>query len=221
MTDSDIDDLDALAGEYVLGTLAGDDRAAFEARLRHDGAATRAVAQWAARMQPMADSVAPSIPPATLWQKIVREVGLPQTTSRRTWITLAAAASIALAALMFSQLLRKPDVIATATLASQGGATAFTVAVLEDRQSLLIRAATVDQVQNQSYELWAVPAGGAPVSLGVVQATGETERAVPADKRALLDIGVTLAVSLEPEGGSTTGAPTGPVMFVGALAASQ
>lgn len=221
MTDSDIDDLDGLAGEYVLGTLAGEDRAAFEARLNHDAAAARTVAAWAARLQPLAESVAPAIPPATLWQKIAAEIGSPQTSSRRTWIALAAAASIAIAALMFSQLLRQPDVAAVADLTPQGGATAFTVSVLEDRETLLIRAAAVDQVQNQSYELWAVPASGTPVSLGVIDAGGETERDVPADKRALLDVGVTLAVSLEPAGGSTTGAPTGPVLFTGALTAAQ
>ena len=87
--------------------------------------------------------------------------------------------------------------------------------------ALLIRAGTVETLQNQAYELWAVPASGAPVSLGIVNASGETERDVAEDKRALLETGVTLAVSLEPEGGSPTGAPTGPVLFVGALSTPQ
>jgi anti-sigma-K factor RskA len=58
------------------------------------------------------------------------------------------------------------------------------------------------------------------VSLGVVEQTGETEREVAENARSLLTIGATLAVSLEPVGGSTTGAPT-TVVFVGALASPQ
>jgi len=52
----------------------------------------------------------------------------------------------------------------------------------------------------------------------VVEAKGETERPVPEQMRPLLVPGTTLAVSLEPKGGSPTGAPT-TVMFAGALAA--
>ena len=69
---------------------------------------------------------------------------------------------------------------------------------------------------NNSYELWVVPQTGAPISLGVVEQTGETERDVAENLRPLLVTGGTLAVSLEPVGGSTTGAPS-TVMFVGAL----
>jgi anti-sigma-K factor RskA len=221
MSDSELDDLDGLAGEYVLGTLAGDDRVQFEARLSLDAAAARAVAAWALRLQPMADAIAPAIPPAALWQKIAGEVGLPQKPSRRSWIALAAAAAVIVAVLFIADLLTRPAVIAIAQLARQDGGTAFTISVLKDREQLLIQAGAVDQLQNQSYELWAVPPSGTPVSLGLINASGETETDVPRDKRALLESGVTLAVSLEPQGGSTTGAPTGPVLFVGALSTPQ
>ncbi len=221
MTETEHEDLDGLAGEYVLGTLTGADRAQFEARLRTDAAAARAVAEWARRLQPLADAVPPAIPPASLWQRITAELGAPRAPSRRGWLTAAAAAAVLAAALFVGNLMRQPEVTAIAELAPQGGATAFTVAVLEDRAALLIRAGTVDPLQNQSYELWVVPPSGAPVSLGLVNAAGETERDVPENKRALLQSGVTLAVSLEPAGGSTTGAPTGPVLFVGALATTQ
>lgn len=226
MSDSDIgnpggDDLDGLASEYVLGTLSGVARAQFEARLRSDAVAARAVAEWSLRLQPLAEAVPPAIPPAGLWQRIAQEIGGSGKPSRRSWIVFAAAAAILAAALFIGDLMRQPAVVAVAELAPKGGATAFTVSVLEDRKSLLIRAGTVDPLQNQSYELWAVPPTGAPVSLGLVNASGETERDVPVDKRTLLETGVTLAVSLEPEGGSTTGAPTGPVLFAGALVTAQ
>lgn len=218
---TDDDELNELAAEYVLGTLAGEERAAFEARLRTDPAAMRAVAAWAAHLQPLADAVTPAIPPTELWPRIQREVGLPAAGRARgpLWIAAAAAAAVIAVAFLFAGPILKPEVEAVAELASpQGGEVAFVVSVLDDESKLLVRAAQVSAVPNQSYELWAVPpAGGAPVSLGVIAASGETEHDVAANVRVLLHEGGTLAVSLEPEGGSPTGTPT-TVMFAGTLA---
>jgi anti-sigma-K factor RskA len=216
----DSDDLDDLAAEYVLGTLSGDERAAFEARLQRDPAAMRAVAQWAQRLQPLADAVTPAVPPATLWQRIEREAGLATRGRIRKpmWIAAAVAAALVIAALLFPDLMFRPTVTAVAELTSQGGEPAFVVSVLDDQKKLLVGAAKVGAVPNQSYELWAVPqAGAAPVSLGIIAASGETERDVAENVRTLLTVGGTLAVSLEPEGGSPTGTPT-TVMFAGTLA---
>ncbi len=215
----DTDDLNDLAGEYVLGTLAGADRIAFEGRLQRDTAAMRAVASWAQHLQPLADAVTPTIPAPQLWQRIERELGLPTRTKSRApmWIAAAVAAAIIAVAFLFPDLYMKPDVNAVAQLAPPtGGEPAFVVSVLDDQEKLLIRAANVTRQPNNSYELWVVPQTGAPVSLGVIEQTGETEREVAENLRGLLVPGGTLAVSLEPVGGSTTGAPT-TVMFVGAL----
>ncbi len=215
----DTDDLNDLAGEYVLGTLAGADRVAFEGRLQRDTAAMRAVGLWAQHLQPLADAVTPAIPAPQLWQRIERDLGLPTRTKTRApmWIAAAVAAAIVAVAFLFPDLYMKPDVNAVAQLAPPtGGEPAFVVSVLDDQEKLLIRAATVTQQPNNSYELWVVPQTGAPVSLGVIEQAGETERDVAENLRGLLVPGGTLAVSLEPVGGSTTGAPT-TVMFVGAL----
>lgn len=218
----DGDDLNDLAGEYVLGTLASAERVAFEGRLQRDPAAMRAVALWAQHLQPLADAIPPSIPPADLWQRIQREVGLPTRPKMRApmWIAAAVAAALIVVAFLFPDLIFKPDVNSVAQLAPQGGQPAFVVSVLDDQKKLLIRAANVSAAPNQSYELWAVPQGQAPVSLGVIEATGETERDVAENVRALLTPGATLAVSLEPMGGSPTGSPT-TVMFAGTLAPPQ
>jgi anti-sigma-K factor RskA len=215
----DTDDLNDLAGEYVLGTLAGAERVAFEGRLQRDTAAMREVALWAQHLQPLAAAVTPTIPAPQLWQRIERDLGLPTRTKTRApmWIAAAVAAAIVAVAFLFPDLYMKPDVNAVAQLAPPtGGEPAFVVSVLDDQEKLLIRAATVAPQPNNSYELWVVPQTGAPISLGVVEQTGETERDVAENVRPLLAVGGTLAVSLEPVGGSTTGAPT-TVMFVGAL----
>jgi anti-sigma-K factor RskA len=69
----------------------------------------------------------------------------------------------------------------------------------------------------RDYELWALPEGGAPVSLGLMPESGEAERELSAAQRTALSSASKVAVSLEPEGGSATGAPTGPVLYVAAL----
>lgn len=217
MTDGD--ELNALAAEYVLGTLAGEERAAFEARLRTDPAAMRAVAAWASHLQPLADAVTPAIPPTDLWPRIRREVGLPSTSRRHgaLWIAAAVAAALLAVAFLLPDIIFKPDVNAVAELAPQGGEPAFVVSVVDDRAKLLIRPAKVDAIADKSYELWCVPPSGAPISLGVIEARGESEHDVAENMRSLLMPGATLAVSLEPLGGSPTGTPT-TVMFVGTLA---
>ncbi len=62
-----------------------------------------------------------------------------------------------------------------------------------------------------------IPAGGTPHSLGLLANHGGTALTLTADNRARIAAGATLAVSLEPLGGSPTGLPTGPVVATGAL----
>lgn len=68
-------------------------------------------------------------------------------------------------------------------------------------------------------EVWMVAPDGAPRSLGIFpsERPGTTTALfLPHDTAAVLAKGA-LAVSLEPKGGSTTGRPTGPVLFTGRL----
>jgi anti-sigma-K factor RskA len=67
----------------------------------------------------------------------------------------------------------------------------------------------------KSLELWLVKADGVPMSLGLVDPQKNAEMTIPLDMREQLHDGITLAVSLEPYGGSPTGKPTGPVIASG------
>ena len=71
---SDDDDLDELAGEYVLGTLDGAARHRFEARIAEDDAVARAVAAWQERLSPLSDPGVETPPPPEVWTKIRRRV---------------------------------------------------------------------------------------------------------------------------------------------------
>jgi len=70
----------------------------------------------------------------------------------------------------------------------------------------------------KSYELWIVSDKlQRPRSLGVIGGNDFTARPVLSSYDADLVNKATYAVSLEPEGGSQTGAPTGPIVYTGKL----
>jgi anti-sigma-K factor RskA len=82
------------------------------------------------------------------------------------------------------------------------------------KQLVLQRVGNFNEGNDKSLQLWALPPGGAPRSLGVLDkapalrlSASESDVRVPA-----------LAISLEPKGGvPSEGGPTGPVLFHGAL----
>lgn len=71
--------------------------------------------------------------------------------------------------------------------------------------------------EEKSLELWLVPGSGTPKSLGIFQPGESGELVIPADLRGNVADGATLAVSLEPFGGSPTGQVTGPVIASGTV----
>ncbi|TPG16788.1 anti-sigma factor [Sphingomonas koreensis] len=66
-------------------------------------------------------------------------------------------------------------------------------------------------------ELWVIPADGTPRPMGVLRKGDATALPIDTAAAVLLRQGVTLAVSIEPIGGSPTGKPTGPVVATGTL----
>jgi anti-sigma-K factor RskA len=91
------------------------------------------------------------------------------------------------------------------------------LAVFDESEGVLTLRGSVGSGQAGDTELWIIPDGRNPVSLGVIARDGTrtitVEPALVADFRA----GAALAVSLEPVGGSPTGAPTGPILALGPL----
>lgn len=104
------------------------------------------------------------------------------------------------------------------------------VAVLQDEKSTASILVTVDlrhdrltlqrlsgyrEPPDRSLQLWAIPSGGQPRSLGVVD--DQAVLPVATTQAAVRDAQV-LAISLEPRGGvPDAGGPTGPVLFSGTL----
>jgi anti-sigma-K factor RskA len=105
-----------------------------------------------------------------------------------------------------------------ALLQSGGGAPAFILTVDAATKNFTVRKVGAQPEAGRSYELWIVSDKlQQPRSLGVIGRNDFTARPVLSGYDADLVNQATYAVSIEPEGGSPSGAPTGPVVFTGKL----
>jgi anti-sigma-K factor RskA len=103
-----------------------------------------------------------------------------------------------------------------AVLQQGPNAPAFLVTLATDQRTLFVRRISATPEAGKSYELWLIAnRASAPRSLGVVSNDEFTERPLPVNLDVTTLRGATYAVSLEPAGGSKSGAPTGPVLFTG------
>lgn len=110
------------------------------------------------------------------------------------------------------------EALPVTTLAHADGAPAWlaSVDVAQGRVLVVPVPAELDS-EGRVAELWLIPEGGAPASLGLLPHDRTRAVEVPAALQAALVAGATLAVSLEPPGGSPGNAPTGPVVASGTL----
>ena len=105
-----------------------------------------------------------------------------------------------------------------AVLQKDATSPAFLLTVDVESRTLTVRTVAADQQPGKSYELWLVSDRfPAPRSLGLVGTQEFTVRPALAAYDPDTINRATYAVSLEPEGGSPTGEPTGPVLFAGKL----
>jgi anti-sigma-K factor RskA len=224
---------DHLAADYVTGTLRGPARRRFEALMVAHPALREAVNQWQARLMPLTVGLAPEKPPAAVWKRIESRIGgataKPAAPERTPWwsqlfVWRGLSAAFAIAAVSLSVLLANPGpaqppivVVLSSTGAPAGGVVpaSFVASISGDGRAMITRPLVdVNLEANRALELWALPSSGAPPrSLGLISAKGSTVL----KKGDVLKGAGGLAVSLEPPGGSPTGAPTGPVLYVGKL----
>ncbi len=96
------------------------------------------------------------------------------------------------------------------------GAPLYTATVDRSRSAVVLTAVGPGPVDPRARELWVIAKAGAPLPVGVI--ARDRPLALPKTVVAAVHAGSTLAISLEPDGGSPTGAPTGPVIATGVLA---
>ncbi len=232
---TELDDIDALAAEYVLGTLGREERLAVSERRAVDAALDAAIGAWERRLGPLVEVVSPVAPPAGLYNKIRAQIGLSshvislkareQALTRRAnrWrgaalgMTALAASLVGVVAWQDYERRQMPTQY-VAVLQTGSSQPAFLLTVDTKTNMFVISAISVPKTPDKSYEVWAVydPAEK-PKSLGVMSEGDMAMHPMMGGEEHDKFMNATFAVSLEPEGGSPTGAPTGPVLFSGKL----
>jgi anti-sigma-K factor RskA len=228
------EDIDALAGEYVLGTLSAQARASVDARMPGEPALREAVQAWEARLLPLTALAPPAEPSPALWARIERSLGpvagaaaskaAPARTSALSgwWNNLnlwrgLAAGGFAAAALMVAVMVTRPlptPQYMVVLVAPQDKAPGWVIQTTGSRQLSLVPLGTFEVPPQKTLQFWTkADQWRGPVSLGLVK-QGETLR-IPIDKLPPLEPNQLFELTLEPENGSPIDRPTGPIQFIG------
>jgi len=224
--------------EYVLGVLDADARAAVAHEVATTSEAAVAVALWQRWLTPLADAIDDVAPAPYVWARIHDSLPLDEPSrpprqglwdSLQLWRWLGIGASVVAVALLVVVSLPRtaltPTVVAAgymaATIQQDNGSTGWTATMdLEHARMVVVPAMPVAFAEGRAPELWLIPAGGKPISVGMIARDRPVTLTLDAALLARLGPTAALAVSVEPIGGSPTGQPTGPVIGNGTIGAA-
>jgi anti-sigma-K factor RskA len=229
--DDGMNDLDALASEYVLGTLEPAQRRDVQNRLAVDADLRAAVDAWEERLLALTELAEPQTPSPTLWGRIERSLShqdrrasRPAPTAQSWWNLLPlwrglAGAGLVASLLLSMLLLNRPATEAPTTylvvlVAPQNQAPGWVIQANNPTQIQLIPLSVSQVPADKALQFWTKADGWqGPVSLGMVE-PGHT-LSVPLDKLPPLQPNQLFELTLENPNGSPTGKPTGPIQFIG------
>jgi len=221
---------DKLAAEYVLGTLRGRARARFEALQRYDPGLRRIVAEWEERLTPLAYAADGVAPPAQVWQAISRRAfgatgGAGWLSGLAFWRGLAVTSSafvLILATFIGMAPQPEPPMAMVAVMNDDKGQPAMVVSwpPMKGARDPHIKIKVVQEhptmAPGTAWEMWMLPPNkGAPVSMGLISVDRDQRMKIAPALAQKMGGAWGIAMSVEPAGGSPTGAPTGPVIFKG------
>lgn len=231
---SELDDIDALAAEYVLGTLDAGERAAVSARRLREPALEAAILGWERRLAPLVARAGEAMPSPGLLPRIEQRiealgaeggaqaggdvVRLLESRVRR-WRMIAGGASALAACLALVIGLREslppPGPQNYVAVFNQGDVLpSFTMTIDLATRQVTVRPIGAARAPGRTYQLWIASdqLGPNPRSLGLIgDGSGPGKALLTAYEPALLQR-ATFGVSLEPAGGSPTGLPTSPAL---------
>ena len=219
------DDIDALAGEYVLGTLDAAERATVAARRQREPALDAAIHAWEQRLAPLDRATVPVTPPDGLLDGVMARIGGTVPAANVTplvdwqqraqrWRMVALAASAAAAALVVwtgvrEATFRPQPQQYVGVFAQNDVLPLFYLTIDLKTRELTIRPVDARHQPGKTYQLWilAEQLGPVPQSLGLVDETlAPTRKSLNRFEPAVLQ-NATFGVSLEQAGGSTSGRP--------------
>jgi len=207
--------LDALCGEYLVGTLRGAARRRFERALREQPLVSQRLQHWRNNFTPRYARMIESQPSPQVWKRLEKTLGLvrPPWFQRFRWAIAVTAVLIVVIGLQLAR--QEADGVPIAELS--GKAATVSAQLSRDGRTLVLRAdRPVLAGPAQSYELWLLTPEGGVLSLAVL---GSLDARFEVPERYRGRLRGQLAVSVEPSGGSPTGKPTGPVILVGPIKA--
>ncbi|WP_421930648.1 anti-sigma factor [Phenylobacterium sp.] len=230
----DLPEDEALAAEHALGVLTAAERAAAELRMARDPVFAAHVDAWRERLAPMLAAIPSVSAPVGLWPRIERALPANDNAgaSVKLWRGLAMGGmSVAAASLVAVIVLavRPPQVVTppqpdfaqllNARLDTSGGQHLFVAAYDPVRKKLIVTSLVTPGTDPvHVHELWLIPADGKARSLGLIEPGTSKTLPVPSGLSALAKEGASIAVSVEPPGGSKADGPSGPVAAIGKLA---
>ena len=215
--------IDSLAAEYVLGTLRGPARRRFEKWRARTPLVDERCRFWEDNLMQLAKDLRPIRPPAHVWQGIRTRLKLSRGRPRRgPGRAVAIAASVLLVAglsvLLYWRSTGPGKLSEVATIATPTGTQLWEVDVYRTSGRLIMRTAQIPaHAADREFELWALPAGGKPVSLGMMPYSGTTQRSLTVVQQQALANSAQVAITVEQIGGSPTGQPTTTPIFVAPL----
>jgi anti-sigma-K factor RskA len=222
--------LDALAAEYALGTLPGRARRRLDRVARSDPAVAAAIRGWEGRLAALTEGMPGITPPLHVWEGIRKRLGLtgqtgsPRAGSAAWWTSLSLwrglalagfALAFALGLLLVAPTPERPLQSVVVVLAGPDAKPALVATAERGSRYLTVKAVAAEVPPGRALELWMLPEGRPPVSMGLIPASGIERLTLREPAGVALQNIPALAVSVEPPGGSTTGAPTGPVVYTG------
>ena len=213
----------ALAADYAIGLMPATARRRFDALLLEDAALRVELGHWQDALASLTGSLPERPVPDHVWAGIKARIE-PQVlhvpAKKPFWMNLRvlmAACAVVVAVLVGVLYQRDIGAEYNATLVAANQQPALQIQAFGDH--LQVEPLSLAAVEpTRALELWAIAPGGKPISLGLVPTSGKGRIQLSQAQQALLSAPLTLAVSLEPQGGSPTGQPTGPVLYQGALA---
>lgn len=223
---------DVAAAELALGVLDGEERAAALRRVLAEPAFAAEVERWRGHLSQLFGVWPEMAPPADMFARIEQSIdGLPVPAvpgRSRVWQIVAGMMTVAAAVLLVLLVARpapQPTVKAIPqellVVAITPSAEGKTVSAVYEPASAALRLSEAGPVATgRDAELWVIGGDGVPHALGLLQPGSRTALTVAAPDRARIAPGAKLAISVEPKGGSKTGAPTGPIVATGTITAA-
>lgn len=219
--------IESLAAEYVLGSLKGKARSRFERWMMESGRVRQEVWYWEEKLGQLGDQVPAREPPKAVWLAIQKRLwpreeaapGSSRDAASRiwpVWSLFATAAALVLAVMLVQQPTPESDSRLSGAIVQADVSDPLWLVSESSRDSRLrLRSVAATSAEaGKDYELWIVPDNGNPLSLGVIPVGDMYQVELTDEARETLSQSRTLAISLEPRGGSPTGAPTGPILHV-------